>query len=137
MWYMWNGVGRMTSFYEIGGIILSGMEAENEYARASGKRSALEHKQRIELMTHIEESFESRSKGNTRTETKKPGLVEHYLRSLWYAGTEPARRVFESPELMIPAIKSPRSLLGVAVDITVEGLENQYDYFIKDENPWD
>jgi hypothetical protein len=128
----------MTSFYEIGGMILSGMEAENEYARASGKRSALQHKQRIELMTQIEESFESRSKtNNTRTETKKPGLVEHYLRSLWYAGTEPTRRVFENPGLLIPAIKSPRSLLGVAVDITVEGLENQYDYFIKDENPWD
>ena len=128
----------MISFYEIGGMILSGMEAENEYAHVSGQRSALEHKQRIELMTHIEESLEFRSKtNNTRAETKKPGLVEHYLRSLWYGGTEPTRRVFENPGLFIPAIKSPRSLLGVSVDITVEGLEKQYDYFVKDENPWD
>ena len=72
-----------------------------------------------------------------RTGKTRPGIVEHYLQSLWYAGTEPTRRVLKDPSILLPIRREPKSLIPVYFDITLEGLKKQYEYFILKQDPWD
>lgn len=76
-----------------------------------------------------------RALGSNETGESRPGLIGHYFRTLWFGGTEPTRRVFDDPYLLIPVRKNPYGLVGVMYDITSEGLEKQYEYF-SGGNPW-
>ncbi len=128
----------MSSFYEIGGIILRGdlndIEPQTLPSLQLGDLAA----ERLERRRNSakDESVTSRKFAATETGERRPGIVGHYFRSLWWAGTEPTRRVLEDPMLLIPVRKNPRALVGVYLDIVIENLEMQHEYF-SGGNPWD
>jgi len=127
----------MSSFFEIGGIILQGdvfdIEPQSLPSLQLGDLAA----ERLERRRNSakDESVTSRYAA-TETGERRPGIVGHYFRTLYWGATEPTRRVLENPTLLIPVRKNPRGLLAVAFDITIEGLEKQYEYF-SGGNPWD
>ena len=65
------------------------------------------------------------------------GFVDHYFKSLWYYGTEPTRRVFKDPFMLVPLRRNPWSLIPLGFDITFDGLTKQYEYFILGIDPWE
>ena len=122
------------SFFEIGGILIRG-DFDPEFQSLSSLQLDDVAVERLERRRNSTKDESVRS-GANETGESRPGLIEHYFRSLWYAGTEPTRRVLEDPSILIPARKNPRALVGVMFDITIESLENQYEYFTGG-NPWD
>ncbi len=117
----------MTSFYEIGGLILSGAEAENEYS----SRSALEHKQRaddIKLMRTVK--LPKGEFGKQKPMAEKDSLVEHWAKMV----SMPARRGFSDVPEVISLRSRPR-LLGVwGIQVYLDMIESNYQYFIKGES---
>ena len=125
------------SFFVIGGIIFGG-EFDLEPQSFSSLQLDDLAAERLERgrKSAKAESVRRTSRSNETGESR-PGLFEHYLRTLWFGATEPFRRVFEKPSILVPTGKTPRALVGVMLDITLDQLENQYEYFIAEENPWD
>jgi hypothetical protein len=135
----------MTSFYEIGGLILSGAEAENEYAYARGNRSALGHKQRKQLLEDMKMVQKELPKTELASSGKssggRPSFAKHYWESFKFYATEPTRQIFKDPSLLIPSRKTKYPLFVLVPwytdKIIVPGLEKQYEYFVEGEDPWD
>ena len=124
MWYMWNGVGRMTSFYEIGGLILSGAVAENEYS----SRSALEKKQRsedIKLMRSVDNILDAHPKLR-----EKDSLLEHWAKM----ASMPVRRGLSNVPEVISLRRRPRMLGVWGIQVYLEMIEANYQYFIQGES---
>jgi len=117
----------MTSFYEIGGFILSGAEAENEYS----SRSTLEKKQRsedIKLMRNVK--LPKGEFGKQKPMAEKDSLVEHWAKM----ASMPVRRgLSDVPEVM--SLRRRPRMLGVwGIQVYLEMIEANYQYFIKGES---
>ena len=117
----------MNSYYEIGGLILSGAELEN----ANSDRSALEQKQRaddIRLMRTVK--LPKGEFGKQKPMAEKDSLVEHWAKM----ASMPVRRgLSDVPEVM--SLRRRPRMLGVwGIQVYLEMIEANYQYFIKGES---
>ena len=83
----------MSSFFEIGGIIFRGdslLRLDEPQTLPSLQLGDLAA-ERLERRRNSakDESVTSRRFAATETGERRPGIVGHYFRSLWWAGTEP------------------------------------------------
>jgi hypothetical protein len=116
----------MSSYYEIGGLILSGAELENAYA----DRSALEKKQRsedIKLMHNVK--LPKGEFGRQKPMAEKDSLVEHWAKMI----TMPARRGLSDVPEIISLRRSPRMLGAWGIQVYLDMIEANYQYFIQGE----
>ena len=117
----------MNSYYEIGGLILSGAELEN----ANSDRSALEQKQRaddIRLMRTVK--LPKGEFGKQKPMAEKDSLVEHWAKMV----TMPARRGLSDVPEIISLRRSPRMLGAWGIQVYLDMIESNYQYFIKGES---
>jgi len=123
----------MTSYYEIGGLILSGAEAENEYAFGSGNRSALDHKKRkdeIKSMKSIRPMLSKEEIGETTSADEKDSLLEHWAKM----ATHPIRSFASEPKAWALPFKNPYGFGVWGITVGLEGIKANYYYFVKGES---
>ncbi len=123
----------MTSFYEIAGVILSGAEAENEYAFGSGNRSALDHKKRsdgIKSMKSVKSMLLKEEIGNTTSQDEKDSLLEHWGKMV----TLPARRFASEPKAWALPFKNPYGFGIWGVSVLIDPIVANYHYFVEGES---
>lgn len=123
----------MTSFYEIGGFILSGAEAENEYAFGTGRRSAIEHKRRsdeIKSMKSVKSMLSKEEIGNTTSSDEKDSLLEHWAKMV----TLPARRFAAEPKAWALPFKNPLGFGIWGVTVLIDPIVANYHYFVEGES---
>ena len=123
----------MTSYYEIGGMILSGAEAENEYAFGSGNRSALEHKKRrdeIKSMKSIKSMLSKEEIGKTTSSDEKDSLLEHWGKMV----TLPARRFASEEKAWALPFKNPTGFGIWGISVLIDPIVANYHYFVKGES---
>jgi len=116
----------MTSYYEIGGLILSGAEAENEF----GSRSALGQKQRaedIKLMRKVK--LPKGEFGKQKPMAEPDSLLEHWAKMV----TMPARRGLSDVPEVISLRRRPRMLGVWGIQVYLDMIEANYQYFVKGE----
>jgi len=123
----------MTSFYEIGGLIMSGSELENEYAFATGRRTALEHKQRsteIKLMKQGTKLLSRDDIHSAVTLDEKDSFLEHWGKM----ATMPARRFADEQRVWALPFKNPIGFGLWGIGVGLEGIKANYYYFVKGES---
>jgi len=117
----------MSSYYEIGGLILSGAEFQNAYSN----RSVLEQKQRandIKLMRNVK-----LPKGEFGTKTRlreKDSLLEHWAKM----ASMPVRRGLSNVPEVISLRRKPRMLGVWGIQVYLDMIESNYQYFIQGES---
>ena len=121
----------MTSYFEIAGQIIELDDLDAYSPFELGVIAA----ERLEQRRNSAKAESVRS-GANETGESRPGLMEHYLRSLWFGASEPTKRVWQlfNPKSM-SFRTTPKHLILFAADIAADHLENQYEYFVLGERP--
>ena len=121
----------MTSYFEIAGQIIELDDLDSYSPFELGVIAA----ERLEQRRNSAKAESVRS-GANETGESRPGLMEHYLRSLWFGASEPTKRVWQlfNPKKM-SFRTTPKHLILFAADIAADQLENQYEYFVLGERP--
>lgn len=121
----------MSSFFEIAGQIIEIDDLDTHSSFELGVIAA----ERLEQRRNSAKAESVRSGANETGESRS-GLLEHYLRSLWFGASEPTKRVWQLFNLKKMSFRTtPKHLILFFADIAADQLENQYDYFVRGETP--
>ncbi len=121
----------MTSYFEIAGQIIEIDELDTHSSFELGVIAA----ERLEQRRNSAKAESVRS-GANETGESRPGLMEHYLRTLYFGATEPTKRfgrLFNPKKMSFRT--TPKHLILFGADIAFDQLKNQYDYFVLGETP--
>jgi len=122
----------MSTFFEIAGEIIE----VDDTSHSSFQLGVFAAERLEQRRNSAKTESVTRRSASTDTGESRPGLFEHYLRTLWFAGTEPTKRVGRlfNPKSM--SFKTtPLQLVLFGADLAADQFENQYEYF-SGGNPW-
>ena len=122
----------MTSYFEIGGEIISVLDDSNDIQFGLGMISAKEHREARAENKEVASGLRSlESSRDAPRSSNKDSLFTHWLKT----GTYNAREFLDLPgKRKIALLTNPRLLIAWGIPKQLETIERNYDYFVKGES---